>query len=135
MKAIEILKFIGECGGRFKASNLDDLISYIDLMLKDNRVLEIRQPDFLLGFMFFSICREVNLYYAKKPWDFVPHDPSGNIVYIEAMVIREWNKVLRKEIQKRMLALYPNLDTLIWHRYHEDGDRMITYRRKQSCMK
>ena len=136
MNPIEILKFMGEQGARYKPSQLGLILSYLDAMIQDKRIIIIYEENQPYAFMAFSICNDMVQYLKKDLWAYLPHDPHGRTIYIEKLVSKSWNRELRLKFEEEILKLYPQLEKGIWHRYAKWGDRQTyTVRRNKECMK
>lgn len=128
MKILPILKLMGRTGIKFRLSELEDIFYYIRRMLNDCRVVELCDNGVTHGYLFFSICDDIDAYYKKPTWKYVPQNPNGAILYIEKLVALSWNKDLRKLIQDKF-EKNQNLGVAIWHRFARWGDRKVIYRR------
>lgn len=131
MTAIDVATILGrDMGVKFRESMIDDILNYIDLMLKDHRIIIIKEGETAHALVFFSVTDDPDKYLKKKTWDFVGHEPDGKTVVIEQMISRGWNKELRKIMEEMFLRRYPHLTSAVWYRYAKWGDRLVrTYRR------
>ena len=137
MKILTILKFMGETGIRFKQDELSDIFYYIRSMIASCRVIELCDNETRYGYLFFSICNDIEPYYKKPTWRYVSDNKNGDKVYIEKLVAKAWNKELRKIVEKNLHQLYPNLVEAIWHRWGKTSDRKVIYTRpdrRHLCM-
>ena len=130
MNTLDIIKFMGERGGRFPKDSIKEIIHYFSNMIRDGRVVVIYKEKEIYAFVTFALTDEYERFYKKKTWDYVPHDKSGKIMYVEFMVCKQWNKQLRYQFQSEILKLYPQIEEAHWHRWASYGDRLITWRRK-----
>ena len=134
MKAVAILKIMGELGARFPITKIWEIISYVSEMLKDERVVIINKDGVPHGVAFCSICDDYDTFYRKTTWNYKPHDPKGKILYIELLCCKKWTKELREIFEIELIKKYPSIEEAVWHRWASYGDRKVTYRRK-ICMK
>lgn len=130
MTTLEILNFMGRRGLRYHKNSLDSLISYIQCMRHENRIIIIESDFSPIAVCFFSICSNYVPYYVKETWDFLTHDPFGKKVYVEKIVSDAWDKTMRNEIERKLIAAYPQLEEAIWHRWDRIGDRKVIARRR-----
>lgn len=128
--AIGIMKFMGECGARFSYKGLDHIISYIENMIKDQRVTVISENHKPIAVLFFSMTDNPQYFLRKGTWDYLPHFPQGKIIYVEKLVSRGWNKLIRKQFESEVTKVHPQIEFAIWHRYAKWGDRQVTYKRR-----
>ena len=131
---IKVLKFMGECGARYPLDNFENIYMYVYRMLQDNRVVEIGKNGTTEGYLFYSLCHDINSYYKKKTWRYVPQVTNGTTLYVEKLVCKKWTKELRRKFEEIITTMYPQIEGAIWHRYGLKMDRKVIYRRNL-CMK
>ena len=127
---IEILKFMGEQGIRYRERELEEVIQYAELMVKAERVIAVKDKGSLVTIIFFSICRDWEQFLKKPTWRFLSHDPDGDTFYGEKIVSTRWDKDIRTGIKELLLSRYPNLQLAKWHRWGKTTDRPVTVRRR-----
>ena len=130
MNTLNLVKILGELGGRFPKSKLPDIMYYLSNMLRDGRVILIKENGINYAVAFVSLGSDYNEYYKKGTWDYRKHDVTGRVLYVELIVCRQWNKHLRKLFQNELLSWFPQIEEAHWHRWASWGDRHITWRRK-----
>lgn len=130
MNSISILKFMGELGARFYINRLQEVISYLESMIRDKRIIVIYDEDRIYAFLAFSIGEDAIEYWKKDIWAYLPHNPRGRTIYVEKLVSRGWNRELRETFERKILELYPHLETGMWHRWATWGDRKVITKRR-----
>lgn len=125
MNAIDLLLFMGELGKRYSEKDLLEAHYYLYRMIDDGRTIVIMEDGKVHAFICFSICEDFEQFYKKDTWDYIPHYPSGSIIYIELMICRKWTKELRGKFEELIIQRYPQLHTGIWHKYAKWGDRKV----------
>ena len=131
MKTIEILKFMGEQGIRYKQDELQTIFNYVNSMIRDNRVIEIESQGKIEAILFISVSDNYEPFFKKTTWTYKPHDPRGKIIYVEKLVAKEWNKEMRMQFEELLTNLYPHFELGVWHRWAKWGDRKtIAFRRR-----
>ena len=131
MNIIDIIKILGEMGGRFPKSQLGSLMEYFSKMIADGRVIVIWKDNEPYSVMTFSISNEFEQFHKKSTWHYLPHDPTGTSLYIELLVSKVWTKELRKQFGQEILKKYPQLEEAHWHRWVSSGERHVKIRRKE----
>ena len=129
MTTIEVLKTIGEMGGRYKISEFNSIGEYIFKMLTDKRIVDIEGFNGGRAIIFFSICDDYDPFYKKDTWTYRPHFPDGNIAYIEKLISTKWDREMRELFENEILKHYPNAEFGVWHRFAKWGDRKVMRRR------
>lgn len=124
----ELLCFMGECGFRYKESELRDIYYYVKKMVKDRRVIAVKDGERYHTVIFYSIAQEWEPYLKKGEWEYATHQPGGCCIYIEKAVSKGWNKYIRNSLKQIILDKYPQLHMAKWHRYGNWGDRAVTRR-------
>ena len=131
LRALDILKFMGEHGIRYARWRVNQAQDYMEQMINEKRVITIEDEEGLHTVILFSVCHDYTPFYKKKTYEYLPHDPSGTILYIEKAVSRGWTKELRKPMKDLFLTEYPQLQVAKWHRWGKRGDRPVTVRRER----
>lgn len=131
MNELGVIKFLGQRGARFGKRSLDQAISYFSHMIKDKRVITLFKDGKLHSIMAFSLGEDFDRFYRKHVWRYVPHDPSGKILYVEMVVSKSWDKDIRKQFRDEILKLYPQIEEAHWHKWATWGDRHVMWRRNQ----
>lgn len=129
--------FMGERGIRYPVNDTLKIEDYISKMLGDGRILVI-EDDGLHTVLFFSVCYKFGEFFLKDTWDYMEHCPEGDMIYIEKIVSKNFNKEIRKLIEAKLTELYPKFKIGIWHRWGKVGDRQVIARRsyaKNQCVK
>ena len=130
MNTIDLLKEMGELGVKFKRSEIEPAIDYVSKMLSDKRVIYMTGENDERVISFFSVCYNYEPFYKKKTWDYLPHFPEGNIVYVEKIVSTGWNRKMRELFEIEILKHHPKFEHAVWHRWAKWGDRKtLTVRR------
>ena len=109
MQVIDILKFIGEMGGRFRYDKLGLIMSYFSQMIADRRVIVIYDNSKPVAIACFSLTDEVVRYLKKDTWAYVPHNSSGRICCLEILISNGWNKEMRKKLESEIVKRYPQV--------------------------
>jgi len=139
MNAIDIIKFMGELGIRFRESEIDQVLFYFSKMIEDKRIVVTEDESGLHTVICFSIGDSIEFFWKKKQWAYAPHDPQGLLFYIEKLISKGWNRSMREYIQAHIQSLYPHLREAHGHRWARWGDRHVQFtdeqRRLGSCMK
>ena len=130
MNAIELMEILGNLNCRFYEIQLEQTISYFQKMIDDERVILISKDKVPYAVMTFSITNDPDKFLKKGVWDYLPHDPKGTIFYAEKLMAKGWDKELRINFESLILALYPQIEYGIWHRYGKTGDRQVTTKRR-----
>lgn len=130
MRAIPILKIMGELGARFPTSKIWEIISYVSSMLEDERVIVISKDEIPYGVAFCSLSNDYEPFYKKDTWDYKAHDPKGKILYIELLCCKKWTHELREIFETELVKKYPSIEEACWHRWAAYGDRKVTYKRR-----
>lgn len=86
-----------------------------------------------VAFISISVCNNYEPYYTKPTWTYLSHKPVGNIVYIEKIVSREWNRKLRNLIEDKITQTYPTVQYAMWARPKTglNDDVIIQYKVKR----
>ena len=121
---------MGECGARYTLDSLPSIVSYIERMLRDGRIACIENSNKVEGYLIYSICNNIDPYYKKKTWVYVPQEPNGKTLYVEKLVCKQWTKELRSKFEEIITEQHPNLYQAVWHRYGKVGDRIVKCRRR-----
>ena len=130
MNSLEILKFLGELGVLYRKRTLPLAFDYVEDMLHNERIIEIRENGLPYAMIFYSVTNDPYSFLKKGEFEFKEHDPYASTVYIEKMISREWTKELRKQFESFLVERYPQLEYGIWHRYSKWGDRQVTVKRR-----
>ena len=131
---LDILLFMGEEGIRYKTSEIEDVLDYVERMLSDERILVIYDDNKMNTVLFFSVCNDYMNYLRKPTWIYKEHNPYGKMVYIEKIVSKTYNKEIRLKIQHLIMSLYPTVRFGKWHVFGKIGDRETTTTPKEiSC--
>lgn len=120
---------MGDRGLRYPKTKIGEAIRYTDLMAKDGRVLSISDELGIHSVFYFSICEDHEPFLKKLTWEYLPHNPSGHIVYLEKAVSRGYSKEMRKNVETFITTKYPNVTLGKWHRWGKTGDRGVLTRR------
>ena len=99
-------------------------------MKKDGRILGLTVNDNLEALLFYSICDDIDRFYKKQPFEYLPHDISGRTVYVEMVIARRWLRQMREMVTARLLEKYPNLEQAVWFRPRKDVDKMMVIKRR-----
>ena len=129
MNIIDIVKILGEMGGRFPKSQLGSLMEYFTKMIADGRVIVIWKDKEPYAVMAFSIGNDFEKFHKKTTWDYIAHDQEGSTLYIELLVCKQWTKELRKQFEQEILKHYPQLEEAHWDRWVSSGERHVKIRR------
>lgn len=121
----DILVLFGKCGMRYTPKILSRFLSYVGLMLRDERVVEIRKDGELIGVLLFALDSDLDKFYKKKTWDYVPHNLEGDTVYIELCASLEWNKKLRVQFEEAIVSRFPQIKFGRWHEWKKRGDHEV----------
>jgi len=130
LKAIELLKFMGQTGIRYPKDHMDTIVGYVEQMITDERIIEISDGYGLHSVIFFAICNDYKPFYKKQTWEFMKHDSAGDTIYIEKAVSKAWGKIIRNDVRDIVLLRYPKLQTARWHRWAKWGDRPVIIKRR-----
>ena len=130
MNTEEIVQFMIETGAPIEADALLQIENYFNLMIGDERVMRIEDEGDLIAIVTYSICNDYFDYYAKDIWDYEPHNPLEDTVYVEKLISKRWNIALRKLISQKLIEKYPSLTRGIWHRARTNEDSIIKINRR-----
>ena len=130
MNSVDLLLEMGKIGWRFRRQDVLPMMEYFDAMIKENRVVMISKNDSMIAMLAFSMCDNYEPFLKKKDWDFLNHDPNGNIMYVEKLVSLYWDKEVRKRFEEIITKVYPRIEYAVWHRFAKWGDRKVIYKRR-----
>lgn len=102
---------------------------YFRSMAKDGRLVTIDEDNEFLAFVTFSICDDYRVYQLKDLWEYLPHNPTGFICFIEKLAAKKWNKNIRKKLEEAILNKFPQIEETVWFRPTKtDEERKVTRR-------
>ena len=101
---------------------------YFEKMASDGRLIQIFEDGKQVTFLTFSICNNYTPYKDKDIWEYLPHDPSGRICFIEKLASIRWNKELRMQLENAILEKYPQIEETVWFRPTHNEERKVTRR-------
>ena len=131
MNAIDVIKMLGEMGLKFRSScELDSAILYFINMIKDERIILISEDGEPYAVIAYSMTDDPDTFLKKETWDYLQHDPIGNIVYVEKIVSKSWNRELRNILEHVVSAKYPQMEYGMWHKWAKWGDRKVISKRR-----
>lgn len=130
MSPINLLKSIGEMGGRYKVSELHLIMDYATRMLEDKRVVLINLDEKPYACLFFSLTNLESSHLVKGTWDYISHDPDGKYLYVEKLIATKWSKTLRLRFEEEIIKTYPQITHGVWHRWATYGDRIVKSKRR-----
>ena len=119
---------------------IPDCKGYLGKMVKDARVVTCGNPEPHTYFT-FSLCSGTWEKYADKDlWDYLPHDPSGRICFIEQFASVDFSRNIFRNLEKIMFIKHPQIEQIIWFRpggpHSKFEDRKFTYRRRyETCLR
>ena len=130
MNAVDLMIILGSLGVMFRAKEVMASIDYFSNMIETGRVIIIYKDGDPYAVMTFSITNDYEPFFKKKTWDYLAHDPSGKIIYIEKLVSKGWDRTMRIQFQDEISEKYPNLEYGVWHRIAQWGDRKVITKRR-----
>ena len=130
MNAYDVVKAYGELGCMFREKIIEDVIDYFALMLYDERIILITKDSQPHAVICFSMTNDPDLYLKKKTWDYLPHEPTGKIIYVEKIICKKWDKELRSQFEHEISKRYPKMQYGMWHREGLWGDRKVISKRR-----
>lgn len=131
MNAIKLAKIFGEMGCLFLRDELRDALDYFQKMLESDRIVYILNENKPHAFLFISITNEPERFLNKSKWEYLEHDKSGNIVCVEKLISKGWDKETRLLFEKLIVERYPQIDSGIWYRWKKHGDHKVISKRRK----
>ena len=122
----DILIFMGQCGIRYKESELYNVTKYVEKMIADKRLMRFDDEDGIQSVLFFSICNDSEPYLKKGTWEYKYHYDTGSIFYVEKLASRKWTRKLTMMVHDLATQMYPSIQLGKWHRWGRIGDREYT---------
>lgn len=129
MNVIEILKFAGDVGVRFRHKDAESIIDYFFKMVDDNRCVLITENLLPIAVITFSVCNEYDEFYRNSSWDYQQHNPFGKKVYVEFLACKKWTKDIRKKFEAQLVEKYPYIQEGSGLR-HKDAERTVKVKRR-----
>lgn len=112
-----------------KQQHYQNFKDYLSKMLEMDRVLVVcDQNGVILSILTFYLTKNFEKIYKKGTWDITQDDPSGQQIYIDKMVAREWSPSIRKAVESAFTEKFPDLTEGIYHRAPYDRC-VVIYRR------
>lgn len=132
MNAYEILAYLKEVGGKYPAEYYPRIISYFQDMMDAGRIIclfdkEKQKPAFIAC---FSIADDPEPFLVKDTWQFRQDDLTGKTFYVEMGFGERWTKEMRNEFAKMIDENFPWIETVMWHRWADWGDRKVIVKRR-----
>lgn len=135
MNTNQIITFISDLGGIFSPASIPLVRAFFQRMIEDERVVVIFKQNTIHSVLAFSLSDDFKPFYTKETWDYVPHNPDGSVFYVELLASRTWDKKLRKQFQSLILEKYPQIQSAVWHKWADWGDRKVIWRRPCTKLK
>ena len=98
-------------------------------MAHEGRAIILRDDDFNILVIFFSITDDYLPYAKKHTWEYMAHNPKGKICFIEKMIAKKWNKEIRKRVEEFIVRNYPSVEDAVWYRTKGLTNHKVTVRR------
>ena len=130
MNAIDVMRILGEMGVLYRESTFDSVLLYFINMIKDERVVIISEDNKPYSVIAYSMTDNYEPFLKKGSWDYLPHNSSGHIVYVEKLVSLGWNKQVRIMFEHIIRTKYPTMEYGMWHRFARWGDRPVITKRR-----
>lgn len=111
-------------------SDIVTMAEYFERMAQDNRLIVIYRNGKFNTMITFSICNDYKPFCEKKLFSYLPHDPNGNICYVEEMESKGWSRDVLRQIEIALVSRYPQLEYAVWYRPTNNNDRKVIYKRR-----
>ena len=106
-----------------------ELASYLYQMGIRNRLIVVKQDEQEIGWATFFILdtvEQAHLYHQRPMFSWLIDSPDGDVILIDKLVVKEWNRELRELFKSEIMSLYPHLKTSVWFRPSKTGpDHLI----------
>ena len=124
----EILILLFKAGLKCDHRQLRKIYDYTLAMIRDSRAVMFYKDKKLIGIAYFSVCNSIDSYQDKPLWQYIPHNPAGEIVFIEKVVALKWNKHLRDLLEAEIAENYKNAKIAVAYRPSPAEDRQRIYK-------
>ena len=108
---------------------IDTLKEYLYEMGSHERLIVVKQDEQEIGWATFFILdtvEQAHLYHQRPMFSWLIDSPDGDVILIDKLVVKEWNRELRELFKSEIMSLYPHLKTSVWFRPSKQGqDHLI----------
>lgn len=105
---------------------------YFDKMVEDGRFAVIAENGIVVLCILYSICEDPEPYLSNLDYKFIPHDPSGKTLVIEAAIGNDLKFSFRDKIEEIFCAKFPQLEKAMWRRRRKPVDKTYTIWRRHA---
>lgn len=109
---------------------MNPMAEYFERMGREGRAITLIKDGDKIAIMTFSLCDNYEPYARKDLWEVMPHDPNGNICFIEKLICLDLSRDVFRELEKFLVTKYPQIEYAIWFRPGKKAERKVIYKRR-----